>query len=68
MKPTAYLTITQGRVMVSYCVYDAARRLLWATRAYPGPEDVDGARKRLRAWTRRAGYKVVMREEVRRAR
>ncbi len=60
MKPTAYLTITQGRVMVSYCVYDAAGRLLWATRAYPGQEGVDGARERLRAWMRRDGYRVVM--------
>jgi hypothetical protein len=67
MKPTAYLTISQGRVMVSYCVHSASGRLLWATRAYPGPEGVDGARERLRAWTRRDGYKVVMREEVRRA-
>ena len=66
-KPTAYLTITQGRVMVSYCVYNAAGRLLWATRAYPGPEGVDGARKRVRAWMKRDGYKVVMREEVRHA-
>ncbi len=60
MKTTAYLTITQGRVMVSYCVYDAAGRLLWATRAYPGPEGVDGARERVRAWMKRDGYRVVM--------
>ena len=67
MKTIAYLTISQGRVMVSYCVHSASGRLLWATRAYPGPEGVDGARERLRAWMRRDGYKVVMREEVRHA-
>ena len=33
MKPIAYLTISQGRVMVSYCVHSASGRLLWATRA-----------------------------------
>ncbi len=60
MKNLAYLTITQGRVMVSYCVHDAAGQLLWATRAYPGPEGVDAARERLRAWMRRDGDRVVM--------
>ncbi len=62
-RPIAYLMITQGRVMVSYCVYDASGRLLWDTRAYPGPEGVDGARERLRAWMRATGYRVVMTTE-----
>jgi len=67
MKPTAYLTIIPRGLSTSYRVTDAAGRLLWATRAYSTPEGRDGARERLRAWMRRDGYKIVLREEVRRA-
>jgi len=67
-KPTAYLTIIPRGLSTSYRVTDDAGKLLWATRAYPGLEGVDGARERLRAWMRRDGYRVVLREEVRRYR
>ncbi len=66
MKPTATLTIITRGTSTSYRV-EAAGKLVWATRAYPGPEGVDGARERLRAWMKRDGYQVVLREEVRRA-
>ena len=67
VKPIAQLTIINRGPSTSYRVIDATGRLLWATRAYPGQEGVDGARERLRAWMKRDGYKVVMREEVRQA-
>ncbi len=65
-KPTAYLTIINRGTSTSYRV-EAAGKLVWATRAYSTDAGRDGARERLRAWMKRDGYKVVMREEVRQA-
>ena len=67
MKPVAYLTIIPRGLSTSYRVTDATGQLLWATRAYSTAEGRDGARERLRAWVRRDGYRVVLREEVMKA-
>jgi hypothetical protein len=68
MKPIAYLTIVNRGPMTSYRVTDDVGKLIWATRAFSTEEGRDGARERLRAWTRATGYKVVMAgKEVRQA-
>ncbi len=66
MKPIAQLTIITRGTSTSYRV-EAAGKLVWATRAHSTDAGRDGARERLRAWVRATGYRVVLREEVRRA-
>ncbi len=64
--PMLTLTIVLRGTMTSYRVTDATGRLIWATRAYSTTEGTEGARGRLRAWCKRTGHKLVLREEVRR--